>query len=259
MILDEIIEKRKIQLENEKAKISFDEIKEKALNSTFQTRDFKKALSGKNLSVICEVKKASPSKGLIRPDFHPLKIAKEYELSGADAISCLTEEYYFKGSSDYLKEISSSVNIPVLRKDFIIDEYQIYEARVMGASAILLIAAVLDEETMMRFYKLAASLSLQSLVEVHNESELQKALNIGAEIIGINNRNLKTFEVDLNTTGKLASLIPDDKLIVSESGIKDNTDMKTVHSLGASAVLIGETLMRSDDIANTLKELRENV
>lgn len=259
MILDEIIEKRKIQLEYEKAKISFNEIKEKALSSTFQTKDFKKALSGKNLSVICEVKKASPSKGLIRPDFHPLKIAKEYESAGANAISCLTEEYYFKGSSDYLKEISYNVNIPILRKDFIIDEYQIYEARVIGASAILLIAAVLDEETMMRFYKLAASLSLQSLVEVHNESELQKALNIGAEIIGINNRNLKTFEVDLNTTGNLASLIPDDKLIVSESGIKDNSDMKTVHSLGASAVLIGETLMRSDDIANTLKELRENV
>ena len=256
MILDEIIEKRKIQLENDKAKISFYEIKEKALNSTFQTRDFKKALSGKNLSVICEVKKASPSKGLIRPDFHPLKIAKEYELSDADAISCLTEEYYFKGSSDYLKEISSSVNIPVLRKDFIIDEYQIYEAKVMGASAILLIAAVLDEETMMRFYKLAASLSLQSLVEVHNESELQKALNIGAEIIGINNRNLKTFDVDLNTTSKLAPLIPYEAVLVSESGMKDENDMKNVKEQGAEAVLIGETFMRSDNIKETMKQLR---
>ena len=146
-----------------------------------------------------------------------------------------------------------------MRKDFIIDEYQIYEAKVMGASAILLIAAVLDEETMMKFYKLSSSLSLQSLVEVHDEEELKKALNIGAEIIGINNRNLKTFEVDLNTTGKLASLIPDDKLIVSESGIKDNTDMKTVHRYGTWAVLIGETLMRSDNIEKTLKELKHNV
>lgn len=259
MILDEIIEKRKIQLESEKAKISFDEIKKLAESIKNQTKDFKKALSGDNLSVICEVKKASPSKGLIRPDFHPLEIAKEYESAGANAISCLTEEYYFKGSSKYLKEISENVNIPILRKDFIIDEYQIYEARVIGASAILLIAAVLDEETLDRFYKLASSLSLQSLVEVHNEEELQKALNIGAEIIGINNRNLKTFEVDLNTTGKLASLIPNEKLIVSESGIKDNLDMKAVHNLGASAVLIGETLMRSDDIDKTLKELKKNV
>lgn len=259
MILDEIIEKRKIQLENEKAKISSDEMQRLALKTSFQTKDFKKALSDDNLSVICEVKKASPSKGLIRPDFHPLKIAKEYESAGANAISCLTEEYYFKGSSDYLKEIADNVNIPILRKDFIIDEYQIYEARVIGASAILLIAAVLDEETLLRFYKLASSLSLQSLVEVHNESELQKALKIDAEIIGINNRNLKTFEVDLNTTGKLTSLIPDDKLIVSESGIKDNADMKAVHGLGASAVLIGETLMRSDNIDKTLKELRKNV
>lgn len=259
MILDVIIEKRKIQLENEKAKIPLEEMKKLAESIKTQTRDFKKALSGDKLSVICEVKKASPSKGLIRPDFHPLEIAKEYNSAGADAISCLTEEYYFKGSSDYLKEISENVNIPVLRKDFIIDEYQIYEARVIGASAILLIAAVLDEETLLRFYKLASSLSLSSLVEVHNEEELQKALSIGAEIIGINNRNLKTFEVDLNTTGKLASLIPDDKLIVSESGIKDNSDMKEVHNLGASAVLIGETLMRSNDIDKTLKELRENV
>lgn len=259
MILDEIIEKRKIQLENEKAKIPLDEMKKLADSTITKTKDFKAALSGDNLSVICEVKKASPSKGLIRPDFQPLKIAMEYESAGANAISCLTEEHYFKGSSEYLREISDNVNIPILRKDFIIDEYQIYEARAIGASAILLIAAVLDEETLLRFYKLASSLSLQSLVEVHNESELQKALNIGAEIIGINNRNLKTFDVDLNTTGKLASLIPDGKLIVSESGIKNNADMKAVHNLGASAVLIGETLMRSDDINKTLKELRENV
>ena len=259
MILNEIIKKRKHQLEKEKSKIPLGEIKNKALNSEFKTLDFKKALSGNDLSVICEVKKASPSKGLIRPDFNPLQIAKQYEQSGADAVSCLTEEYYFKGASNYLKEISENISIPVLRKDFIIDEYQIYEAKTLGASAILLIAAVLDEKTLLKFYKLASSLSLQSLIEIHDEKELKKALNIGAEIIGINNRNLKTFEVDLNTTQKLASLIPKDKLIISESGIKNNTDMKTVHKYGASAVLIGETLMRSNDIEKTLKELKQNV
>lgn len=256
MILDEIIEKRKLQLEKEMAKVPFDEMKEKAHNTDFMTRNFKSAISSDGLSVICEVKKASPSKGLIRPDFNPVEIAKEYESAGADAISCLTEEHYFHGSSIYLKSIAECVDIPILRKDFIIDEYQIYEARAIGASAILLIEAVLDEETISRFYQLASSLSLDCLVEVHNESELEKALNIGAEIVGINNRNLKTFEVDLNTTGRLASLIPKDKVIVSESGIKDNFDMRAVQSLGASAVLIGETLMRSGNISTTLKELR---
>lgn len=256
MILDEIIEKRKIQLDKEKTKVPLDEIKYQALNTSFKTRDFKNALSGEDLRVICEVKKASPSKGLIRSDFRPVEIANEYEIAGANAISCLTEEHYFQGSSEYLKSIAECVSIPILRKDFIIDEYQIYEARVIGASAILLIAAVLDEETLSRFYKLASSLSLQCLVEVHFDAELEKALNIGAEIIGINNRDLKTFNVDLNTTGRLASLIPKDKVIVSESGIRDNADMRAVHSLGASAVLIGETLMRSDNISATLKELR---
>ncbi len=256
MILDEIIEKRKIQLDKEKAKVPFDEMKSLAMNTSFKTLDFKNALSGNDLRVICEVKKASPSKGLIRSDFHPIEIAKEYESAGANAISCLTEEHYFKGSSAYLKSIAECVSIPILRKDFIIDEYQIYEARTIGASAILLIAAVLDEDTLGRFYKLATFLSLQCLVEVHNESELEKSLSIDAEIIGINNRDLKTFNVDLNTTERLASLIPKDRVIVSESGIKDNTDMKAVHSFGASAVLIGETLMRSDNISATLKELR---
>lgn len=256
MILDDIIEKRKLQLEKEMAKTPFDEMKMQALNTQFKPIDFKKAITGKDLRVICEVKKASPSKGLIRPDFHPIEIAKEYESAGADAISCLTEEHYFQGSSEYLKSIAECVDIPILRKDFIIDEYQIYEARAIDASAILLIAAVLDEETLSRFYQLAASLSLDCLVEVHNESELEKALNIGADIIGINNRNLKTFEVDLNTTGRLANNIPKDKIIVSESGIKNNKDMKAVRSLGASAVLIGETLMRSENISTTLKELR---
>lgn len=256
MILDEIIEKRKQQLEKEKAKVPFDDIKKQALNTDFISKDFKSALLRDKLSVICEVKKASPSKGLIRPDFHPVEIAKEYESAGANAISCLTEEYYFQGSSKYLKSIAECVNIPILRKDFVIDEYQIYEARAIGASAILLIAAVLDEKTLGRFYKLATSLSLDCLVEVHNEIELEKALAVNSEIIGINNRNLKTFEVDLNTTGKLASLIPKDKVIVSESGIKDKFDMRYVHSLGASAVLIGETLMRSSNISAALKELR---
>lgn len=260
MILDEIVEKRKIQLEREMASADFETVKKAAEKLDRQCKSFKSALAKPDrLSVISEVKKASPSKGLIQPDFDPVKIAKEYETCGADAVSCLTEEHYFQGSSEYFKAIRQAIGLPMIRKDFIIDEYQIYEARLMGADAILLIAAVLDDEKLKRFGDTARSLGLDILAETHDESELERVLALDFDIIGINNRNLKTFEVTLETTARLAGMIPEGKVIVSESGIKDNADMKTVRSYGADAVLIGETLMRSGNIGATLTALRENV
>lgn len=260
MILDEIVEKRKIQLEREMAAADFETVKKAAERLDRQCISFKSALAKPDrLSVISEVKKASPSKGLIQPNFDPVKIAKEYESCGADAVSCLTEEHYFQGSSEYFKAIRQAICLPMIRKDFIIDEYQIYEARLMGADAILLIAAVLDDEKLKRFGDTARSLGLDILAETHDESELERVLALDFDIIGINNRNLKTFEVTLETTARLAGMIPEGKVIVSESGIRDNADMKTVRSYGADAVLIGETLMRSGNIGATLTALRENV
>lgn len=259
MILDDIVVRRKEQLEREISNISREIMKDKALNTEFPAISFKNAIKKDNLSVICEVKKASPSKGLIRPDFHPVEIAKEYEKAGANAISCLTEEFYFKGSSKYLSAIRKEVSIPILRKDFIFDDYQIYEAKAIGANAILLIAAILSTDQMIEFQELAHTLNLQCLVEVHNQEELEKVLKFTPDIIGINNRNLKTFEVDLNTTENVRKNVPRETILVSESGIKDNHDMKTVRMLGADAVLIGETLMRSADITSTLHDLREGV
>ena len=260
MILDEIVEKRKIQLEREKAAADIETVKKAAERLDRHCISFKNALAKPDrLSVISEVKKASPSKGLIQPNFDPVKIAKEYESCGADAVSCLTEEHYFQGSSEYFKAIRQAIGLPMIRKDFIIDEYQIYEARLMGADAILLIAAVLDDEKLKRFGDTARSLGLDILAETHDESELERVLALDFDIIGINNRNLKTFEVTLETTARLAGMIPEGKVIVSESGIRDNADMKTVRSCGADAVLIGETLMRSGNIGATLTALRENV
>lgn len=261
MILDEIIEKRKIQLEREKAKTSPEEMKGLALRSDMPVISFFDALKKDRLSVICEVKKASPSKGLIRPEFYPEQIAREYVQAGADAISCLTEEHYFQGRSEYLELVRQTAGekLPVLRKDFIFDEYQVYEAKVIGANAVLLIAATLTAEKMKYFYELAGSLGMDCLVEVHNKEELDKAMTFTPKILGINNRNLKTFEVDLNTTARLREHIPKEAVLVSESGIRNNDDMRLVRSLGADAVLVGETLMRSADIAGELKTLREGV
>ncbi len=259
MILDDIIEKRKDQLSREIMNISRESMKQMANESEMPVLSFKDALKNDRLSVICEVKKASPSKGLIREDFRPVEIAKEYESAGANAISCLTEEFYFKGSSKYLADIRKYVNIPIIRKDFIFDEYQIHEAKVIGANAVLLIAAILSEKQMNEFQDIAHTLGLQCLVEVHNQEELEKVLTFKPDIIGINNRNLKTFEVDLNTTEKIRNNVPCETILVSESGIKDNADMKRVRFLGADAVLIGETLMRSKNITSTLHCLREGV
>jgi len=259
MILDDIVLKRKEQLERAKANISENEIISLAKNANNPVKDFKSALSKAGMSFICEVKRASPSKGIISENFEPVKTAIEYEKAGANAISILTEEYYFKGSNDYLTAIRKEVSIPLLRKDFIIDPYQIYEARAIGADAILLIAALLSTDRIIEYKKIAEGIGLHCLTEIHNEEELQKVIKADCDIIGINNRNLKTFEVSLETTKMLAGLISKDKIIVSESGIVNHEDIVFVSKNGANAVLIGETLMRSGNIAKTLSELRGNV
>ncbi|MCI7350929.1 MAG: indole-3-glycerol phosphate synthase TrpC [Ruminococcus sp.] len=242
MILDEIIEKRKIQLEKEISAVSEGEMKRLAETDSRQPIDFGGALKKSGLSIIAEVKKASPSKGLICRDFEPADIAREYEKNGASAISCLTEEFYFKGSSKYLNEIRKTVSLPILRKDFIICPYQIYEAKVIGADAVLLIAAVHPTEKLKEFSDIAHSLGLSVLAETHNEEELESVLEAGCDIVGVNNRNLKTFEVSLENTRRLMKLIPEDRVKVSESGIMTAEDMRFVRECGADAVLIGERL-----------------
>ncbi|MBR1663524.1 MAG: indole-3-glycerol phosphate synthase TrpC [Ruminococcus sp.] len=259
MILDKIAMQRRIQLENEIESLDRESARSQALNCKRPLYSLKAALKQPTLSVIAEVKKASPSKGLIREDFRPVEFALEYQSAGANAISCLTEENYFQGSNDYLDEITKNVTIPVLRKDFVIDEYQIYHARTLGASAVLLICAILDKQTLVRFTDIAHSIGLEVLMEVHNETELETALLTNADVLGINNRDLKDFTVDLDTTARLSALVPDDRVLVSESGIRDNNDMKTARRNGADAVLIGETLMRADSITSALMTLREGV
>lgn len=228
------------------------------LHKTFDF-PFEKALRQKGLSFICEVKKASPSKGVIAEDFPYLNIAHEYEAAGAAAVSVLTEPDFFLGSGIYLREISSDVNIPTLRKDFIIDPYQIYEAKLWGASAVLLIAEILSESKLAEFIALAKSLGLSALVESHSLLQLKKSLAAGAGIVGINNRNLETFEVDLTTSLKLREYVPDDVIFVSESGISTAGDINLLYKNGVDAVLIGEALMRCGDKKAALDELRSMV
>lgn len=256
MILDEIAEKTRQRYAEIKKNIPLEEIKAKALAMNADTGyPFKKAMLNEGLSFICEVKKASPSKGIIAEEFDYMAIAKDYEAAGASAISVLTEPYYFKGSDAYLKEIAQEVKIPVLRKDFTVDEYQIYEAKTLGASCVLLICALLDTETIKSYLSIAHSLGMNAIVETHSAEEAESALLSGADIIGINNRNLKTFNVDLNTTKEISKLIPKDKILISESGIKTKDDILFVKENGASAVLIGETFMRSDNKKELFKEL----
>lgn len=208
------------------------------------------------IAFICEVKKASPSKGILSENFDYLEIAKQYEMNGASAISVLTEPEFFLGSKAYLTEIKKQVKIPVLQKDFIIDEYQIYEASVIGADAILLICAILDVETIGKFIKIADSLGLSCLVETRNETEIKSAINAGARVIGVNNRDLQTFEVDVNTSIMLRGKVPKEIVFVSESGIKTNADVQKLSNSGIDAVLIGETLMKSSDIKAELVSLK---
>jgi len=218
-------------------------------------RDFKKALSKNRIALIAEIKKASPSKGLIVKDFNPEKIALEYRKVGVDAVSVLTERNYFQGDLEYLRIVKKTINVPILRKDFIIDEYQLYGAKLYGADAVLLICALHTPETLKQFIATARKLKMYVLVEVHSKAEVEMALKSGADIIGINNRDLNTFNVDLKTTAELIKYIPKSKIVVSESGIKTREDILYLKKLGVNAVLIGETLMRSKNIPEKIKEL----
>ncbi len=220
-----------------------------------KTLDFAGALRGKGVKLIAEVKKASPSRGVLCTDFNPVKLAQTYEKYGAAAISVLTEEKYFLGKLEYLTEIREKTSIPLLRKDFIFDAYQIYESAAYGADAILLITALLEKETLEEFLNTAKSLKLDCLVEVHNEEELQKALLAGAEIVGINNRDLNTFKVDTNVTRRLRMLIPAENIVVSESGISSRDDMNKMKECKVNAVLVGEALVTATDIPAKMKEL----
>ena len=246
MILDTIVEATKIRVAQEKQVESPEAVKAAALALPSDTGfPFEAALRQQDFNFICEVKKASPSKGIIAEHFPYLDIAKEYEVAGAAAISVLTEPDFFKGDKKYLQEIASTVKIPVLRKDFIIDEYQIYQAKVWGASAILLICACLDVPTLTKFRELADSLGLSSLVEAHDENEVQMAIDCGARIIGVNNRNLKDFTVDVQNSVRLRNLVQDDVIFVSESGLETPEDIQVLRDNNIGVALMGETFMRS--------------
>lgn len=256
MILDEIVTKTRERVVQKKQEISPEQVKEKALAMDLDTGfPFEKALRKTGMSYICEVKKASPSKGLIAPDFPYVQIAKEYEMAGAGAISCLTEPFYFQGSDVYLQEIVQEVSIPVLRKDFTVDPYMIYEAKILGASAVLLICSVLSDDELKEYQELAHKLGLSALVEAHSAEEVERAIACGARIIGVNNRDLKTFEVDIQNSRKLRKLVPQNILFVSESGIRTAEDIRYLYENGTDAVLIGETLMKAADKKKELEEL----
>lgn len=256
MILETIAQANRERYEKIQAEVPLDIIKEKALSMEINDEfPFEKAIAKSGISYICEVKKASPSKGIIAEDFPYLQIAREYENAGAAAISVLTEPKWFKGENRFLQEISQTVNIPLLRKDFTVCEYQIYEAKVIGASAVLLICALLDTDTIRSWIKICDSLGLSALVEAHTEEEVKSALDAGARIIGVNNRNLKDFTVDITTCTRLRSLVPDDILFVGESGIKTSEDIDNLRKSGVNGVLIGETLMRSSDKNKMLEVL----
>ncbi len=254
MILDDILKYRREQLAREKARISPSEMERLAAACRREPLNFKAAITAEGLNIISEVKKASPSKGVISADFRPVETAVLYEKSGAAAISVLTEEHYFMGSGEILREIRAAVKLPLLRKDFIFDPYQIYEARVLGADAVLLIAASLGTEKMRELRQLAESLGLAALCESHDREELEICRSAGAEIFGINNRDLKTFEVKLATTAELAPLVPEGAAVVSESGIFTAEDALAAKKSGARAVLVGESLMRDASLLPRLKE-----
>ncbi len=255
-ILDKLADYARERVESAKKDISLEEIKDKAYALPKGDFAFEKALKKDELSFICECKKASPSKGLIAADFPYLEIAKEYEKAGADCISVLTEPKWFLGNNDYLKEIAENVKIPCIRKDFTVDEYMIYEAKVLGASAVLLIVAILSDNQLKDYINICDELGLSALVEAHDEQEVKTALEAGARIIGVNNRNLKDFSVDTENSKRLRNLIPCDIIFVSESGVKTAEDVKAIREIGADAVLIGETLMKAPDKEQKLNELR---
>ena len=255
-ILDKLAEHAKERVAEAKKDISLSEICRLAMSMPKGGFEFENALRSDDISFICECKKASPSKGLIAEDFPYLQIAKDYEAAGADCISVLTEPKWFLGSNDYLKEIAAGVSIPCLRKDFTVDEYMIYEAKTSGASAVLLIVSILSETQLREYIKICDELGLSALVEIHDETEAFTAINAGARIIGVNNRNLKDFSVDTENSRRLRNLIPRDIIFVSESGVKTAADVQALREIGADAVLVGETLMKAENKCDKLKELR---
>lgn len=247
-ILETLANCTRKRIEKDKEKISLAQMKEKALAINCNTDfPFEKALKKNGMSFICEIKKASPSKGIIAEDFPYLEIAKEYEQSGASAISVLTETDYFLGNDKYLEEISKVVSTPIIRKDFTVDEYMIYQAKVLGASAVLLICSLLDTDTIRQYISVCDILGLSALVEAHDENEIKSAIDAGARIIGVNNRNLKNFTVDITNSTKLRSLVPQDIIFVAESGIKTPQDISVLKEVNVDAVLIGETFMKSNN------------
>ena len=262
-ILNEIAARTKERIAEEKFKFPLRELISQQNSDLAKHAEekisFLEALKKPGMSYICEVKKASPSKGLIAPDFPYLDIAKEYEQAGASAISCLTEPFYFQGADRYLQEISQAVNIPVLRKDFTVDEYMIYQAKAFGASAVLLICAILDNSQLKAFGELAQELGLDALVEAHDQWEVDRALNLGAKIVGVNNRNLHDFTVDMGNSIRLRNMAPADTVFVSESGIKTAEDIRILYENKVDAVLIGETLMRSPDKKAALGALNAEI
>ena len=260
MILEEIVQSKRESLRQRKREMPLRELKRRCADMTRKPIDLASALRGDDIRLIAEVKKASPSKGVINADIDPVKLATTYAANGASAISILTEEKYFKGSIDYLLAIreafdAKKIRVPLLRKDFIFDTYQIYESRAYGADALLLIVAILDDDDLIKLINLSYTLGMKCLVEVHDKSELKRAVASGCRIIGINNRNLKTFEVDLRTTERLRPFVPDDCIVVSESGIRHHADVEKLRQWKVTAMLVGEVLSAADDAAGKMKEL----
>jgi len=260
MILDDILNNKKLEVSQAKTAVPLKVLEEKAGN-TPSPKDFKEALTSVRgeVRVIAEIKQASPSKGILSTDFDPVRIAKKYLLAGANAISVLTDKKFFKGSLDDLRKVRDTVDLPLLRKDFMIDPYQIYEARCSGADAILLIVAALSAAQLTELRSVASTLGLHTLVEVHNEGELKTAIDIKSEIIGINNRDLKTFNVDLQTSVNLKKLIPEGILTISESGIHSIDDIRLLQAQGINSFLIGESFMKAENPVQKIKELKQSV
>lgn len=258
MILDQIVSQKKKEITQAQAAVPLSKLIAQCSALSMQRRSLKTAIARKDkINLIAEIKKASPSKGVLRKDFNPLAIARTYQLSGASALSVLTDKKFFQGELSYLQTVRQAVNLPILRKDFIIDQYQLYQSVCAGADAVLLIARLLSAQQLKQLLKLCSQLKLESVCEVHQQQDLEKVLAADAVIIGINNRNLDTFAEDLEVTAQLIKKIPQEKIVISESAIKTAQDVKYLQELGVSAVLIGETFMRSEDIAAKVKEIMQ--
>lgn len=256
MILTKLADSTRDRVEREKKQIQLEMIKKQALAMKKGDFSFEKVIAEGDISFICEVKRASPSKGMLVEEFPYVQIAKDYEEAGASCISVLTEPDYFKGDKQYLKEISENVTVPLIRKDFIIDEYMIYDAKIHGASCVLLICSLLDKETMEKYIEICDNLGMSALVEAHDEEEIQKAVEAGARMIGVNNRDLKTFTVDIGNSERLRKLVPDNILFIAESGIKTNADINRLRKAKVNGVLIGETFMKAENKKEMLQKLR---